>query len=73
MTNGAVLFAQNNTTIDYIKLAVYASNKIKKNLNLPVSLITDNKKWLLDNFPEHNFDKIIEIKAESTPQKKIFP
>jgi hypothetical protein len=72
MTNGVVLFAQNNTTIDYIKLAVYASNKIKKNLELPVSLITDNKKWLLDNFPEHNFDQIIEIKAESTPQKKYF-
>ena len=43
MTRGVVLFAHNNSDIDYIKLAKFSAKRIKQFLNLPVSLITDKK------------------------------
>lgn len=70
--NGAVIFAQNNTTIDYIKLAIHASRQIKLYLDLPVSLITDNVNWLNANYPDHPFDTVIEIPTDTAPQKKFF-
>jgi len=70
--NGAVIFAQNNTSIDYIKLAIYAARQIILYLELPVSLITDNKQWLDSNYPNHPFDKVIEIPNETAVQKKFF-
>ena len=72
MTIGAILFAQNNTTVDYIKLAVYAATRIVKHLNIPVSIITDNKQWLLEHYADHPFDQIIEITTDNTPQQKYF-
>ena len=72
MTNGAIIFAQNNTTVDYIKLAVYAADRIKTHLNIPVALVTDNIQWVSDNYPNQPFDKIIEIAPEIASQKKQF-
>lgn len=69
---GAVIFAQNNSTIDYTKLAIFAAERVIKFLNIPVSLITDDKEWLEKNYPNHNFDKIIEIPTESGIQEKLF-
>ena len=72
MTTGAILFAQNNTTVDYIKLAVFAARRIIDHLDIPVSIITDNKQWLINHYPDHLFDTIIEIPIETTPQQKYF-
>jgi hypothetical protein len=72
MTTGAILFAQNNTTVDYIKLAVFAAGRIIDHLDIPVSIITDNKQWLINHYPDHLFDTIIEIPIETTPQQKYF-
>jgi len=72
MTTGAILFAQNNTTVDYIKLAVFAARRIIDHLDIPVSMITDNKQWLINHYPDHPFDTIIEIPIETTPQQKYF-
>ena len=38
---GVCLFAYNTPQFDYIKLAIVASTYVKKHLNLPVCLITD--------------------------------
>ena len=35
MTTGALIFAQNNGLVDYVKLAVFAASRIKKYLNIP--------------------------------------
>jgi hypothetical protein len=35
-------------------------------------MITDNKQWLIDHYPDHPFDTIIEIPIETTPQQKYF-
>jgi hypothetical protein len=71
MTTGALIFAQNNAQVDYVKLAIFAGLRIKKFLNIPVSIVTDNTEYLLKNYPNHGFDQVIET---STPQasKKTF-
>lgn len=58
---GALLFAFNNETTDYVKMAVFAAKRINKFLNLPVTLITDNK-TLLSNY-DYTFDKVIYMDA----------
>ena len=72
MTVGAIIFAQNNDGIDYVKLANFAASKVKQHLSIPVSLITDNSKWVLSTIPDHNFDQIISIPKTTNAQTKKF-
>jgi hypothetical protein len=72
MTIGSVIFAQNNSTVDYVKLAILSATKIKQHLNIPVSLITDVKDWVENTYPDHPFDTIIEIPNDTVIQKKQF-
>lgn len=51
MKQGIVLFAFNNNKIDYLKQAIYCAKRVKKYLKLSVQLITDNKDYLVENFP----------------------
>lgn len=64
MDNGVLLFAHNNRQIDYGNSAYIAARYAKKNLNVPVSLVTDaiTLRWMeeKDNIPARKFfDKII--------------
>jgi len=43
MTKGILLFAFNNGTVDYYKMAVATAKRANQFLNLPVSVVTDNK------------------------------
>ena len=74
MTRGVLLFAHNNSQIDYIKQAQFCANRIKKYLNLPVCLVTDSLDYLDMHYTDyHNyFDEIIEVERETTTQKKKF-
>jgi hypothetical protein len=72
MSNGALIFAHNNTGIDYTKLAVYAATRVKQYLEIPVSIVTDNVQWLESEYPNHPFDRVIEIPSESSTQKLFF-
>jgi len=72
MTTGAIIFAQNNHAVDYIKLAVYAAKQVKKYLDIPVSIITDNSTWLSDNYPDHPFESIIEIDIPEQRQNRLY-
>ena len=65
MSQGALLIARNNSEIDYIKQAVYSAKRIKEFLNIPVSLITDNKNYLINNYDYAVFDQIIEVSNDS--------
>jgi hypothetical protein len=73
-TVGAVIFAQNNSSIDYVKLAIFAATRIKTFLNIPVSIITDSADWMLKTYPKESkiFDQIIKIENVSTPNQKRF-
>ena len=42
MSQGVLLFAQNTREVDYLKLSVLAAKLAKKNLQVPVSLVTDS-------------------------------
>ena len=72
MTTGAVLFAQNNSHIDYIKMAVFAAKRVQQYLEIPVSIITDNKQWLETHNPDHTFEHVIEIPGSKIHQQKKF-
>jgi hypothetical protein len=73
-TVGAVIFAQNNSSVDYVKLAIFAASKIKTFLNIPVSIITDSSDWMLKAYPKESniFDQIIKIENTSTSNQKRF-
>ena len=72
MSNGILIFAQNNSSVDYIKLAVFAAVQAKKYLDVPVSVVTDSPSWLAESQPDHPFDQIIEVHDSSLTQKKAF-
>lgn len=69
MTKGVLLFASNNSSLDYVKQANYLAKRIKKYMDLPVSIVTDVN--ITKKFPQYveNFDKIIttfDIKKQNT-------
>jgi hypothetical protein len=73
MTTGAILFAQNNGGIDYVKLAVHAAKRLQHYLDIPVSIITDSPDWLEKQYPDHVFDQIITLSENVyATQKKTF-
>lgn len=68
MKKGFLLFAYNNESIDYIKLATWVSARLKKYYNLPVCLVTDNNKLSQNT---DTFDYIIFSNC-TTDQKKLY-
>ncbi len=71
MTKGVLLFAQNNSSVDYTKLAIYAASRVKKFLNVPVSVVTNDVTKLVSNDKFKIIDKIIEL-DEQSPYTKFF-
>ena len=65
MRVGAVVVAQNNSTIDYVKLAIFSANQINKFLDIPVSIVTDSKGYLESQYPNHPFDQILDISEDA--------
>ena len=41
MTTGALLFAFNNGSIDYVKIAAWTAKNIRRHLGIPVAVVTD--------------------------------
>ena len=72
MSHGAVLFAQNNSIIDYVKLAIFSAKKINKFLDIPVSIVTDSRGYLESQYPDHPFDQIIDIPQDETYFQRRF-
>jgi len=55
-SRGVVVFAFNSQTVDYVSIADQTSKLIAKNLDLPITLITDPQSQ-----PRFQYDKIIKI------------
>lgn len=72
MTTGALIFAHNNALVDYTKLSIFAASRIISYLDIPVSLVTDNPDWLYSQYPDHPFDKVIEVQVEKASQKYFY-
>ena len=72
MSQGAVLVAQNNSTIDYVKLAIFSAKRITKFLDIPVSVATDSRGYIESQYPDHPFDQIIDISTTETYFQRRF-
>jgi hypothetical protein len=72
MKTGALIFAQNNSSVDYVKMACFAASHLQQHLNIPVSIATNSKDWLLKSQPDHVFDQIIEISDSSSGNYRRF-
>lgn len=72
MTKGALIFAHNNRDVDYILLALISARLCKKNLSVPVSLVTDlaSLEWAktsgIFDLVLDTFDSIIEVEKPVT-------
>lgn len=74
MTRGVLIFAQNNSEIDYAKISLFAAEQVKRHLNVPVSLITDSKDWLLQSQPTAAdvFDQFITTWTDTQQTKRFY-
>lgn len=69
MTHGALIFAQNNSAVNYVKMAEFAACRVKEYLDIPVSIVTDTPDIVTPGI----FDKVI-LKEQTTSnwQKTIY-
>jgi hypothetical protein len=72
MSKGAFLIAQNNEHIDYVKQAVFLAKRIKKYLNIPVTVATDSADYLKDSFDIQIFDQIISLDYTNESNLRYF-
>jgi hypothetical protein len=67
MSRGVLMYAHNNSEIDYFKIACANALMVKKNLNVPVTIVTDEgtvgwgKKALGEEFVNSCFDNIVLV------------
>jgi hypothetical protein len=61
LSQGVVIFAFNNEQTDYIAMAAWSAKNIRRHLNLPVALVTDNP----EAAAEHDFEHIIATVADT--------
>jgi hypothetical protein len=70
MTRGVLMYAHNNTEIDYLKIACANALMVQKNLNVPVALVTDEStlewgyKSLTKEFIDKCFETIIPVSRD---------
>jgi len=61
LSQGVVIFAFNNEQTDYIAMAAWSAKNIRRHLNLPVALVTDNP----EAAAKHEFEHIIATVADT--------
>lgn len=72
MNKGGLIFAHNNRDIDYALMSMIAASLAKKNLHIPVSLVTDKStlEWTKTSGTYDRlmsiFDKVIEVERPQT-------
>jgi hypothetical protein len=70
MSRGVLMFAHNNTELDYVKIACANALMVKKNLGVPVTLVTDSGSinWARESmgkdFINLCFEQIIEVNRD---------
>lgn len=68
---GVLLFAFNNERMDYVRLAAYAANRVKRYWRLPVTLVTDEKEHAFD--VNAHFDTIIQHSRTRFQTQRLYP
>lgn len=72
MSKGVLLFALNNSAIDYTKLAVFAASRVKRFLGVPVTVVTDSRDQLLKNDTDNIVDTIIDIEDTTYYSRRFY-
>lgn len=67
MTKGLLVFARNNSEVDYVKQASFLARRAKQYLDLPTSIVTDSKDYDLSAF-----DSVIIESNNKTSNTKMF-
>jgi hypothetical protein len=62
-TKGILVFARNNSQIDYIKQAYFLAKRAQSYLDLPTTVVTDSADFLKNQYPDWDsvFDEIVHI------------
>lgn len=68
MSKGVLIFAFNNSEIDYVSIAAYAAKQVKKFLNVPVSIVTNKQELVQPDI----FDQIIVFNDNSNQVKRFY-
>lgn len=73
MTKGILVFARNNSQVDYVKQAYVLAKRADAFLNLPVSIVTDSPEYLKKTYHDYDdvFDKIIDISQHTQKNKNL--
>lgn len=66
MTKGVLLFAFNSPKYNYYDMAVYTAKRVNALLDLPVTLVTDEKSYVGG---EHPFDKVVLTEADANNKR----
>lgn len=78
MTRGVLMYAHNNSEIDYLQIACANALMVKHNLKVPVTLVTDSgslswaKSQLGDEFINSCFDTVIETTKHDFDNTRVF-
>ena len=74
MSNGVLCFANNNGKVDYLKQAIFLAERVKQYLDLPISLVTANKKDFDYMYSDKRdlFDNIIEAEPQEYNTKRYY-
>ena len=72
MSKGAFLIARNNGHIDYVKQAVFLARRIKKYLDIPVTIATDSIDYLKSTFGTSDFDKVITLEYTAEDNQRYY-
>jgi hypothetical protein len=64
MSRGAILFAFNSPKYDYYAMAEYTAKRINHFLDMPVTIVTDEKS--LPKKSKYKFDKVVTIKPDTS-------
>ena len=64
MSKGVLLFAFNNGTTDYFKMAIATASRAYKFLNLQTTVVTDSN-TVLENY-YHNFENVIVVDSDTS-------
>ena len=71
MSKGVLLFAHNNSDIDYVKQAIFCASRIKRFLGLQVSLVTSSVDYAKSIITDE-IDNIIEVDLPKSNNSKTF-
>ena len=70
MSSGVLLFAFNNEQVDYVSQAQYLAKRIRKYLDLPTTLVTDDVERVVKFYNgKEVFDEILSSSIEQKNHK----